>query len=196
MNGYFVFGLTSYIIEGFCATHGGQTALWFLVGMQCSCSFDYYTQTSGINKNSYVINMFFCHFTIPLVISFCYGNLFCSIEEAVETTQRAEREVTNMVIMMVNSFLLCWVPYSSIAVYAFTHQGLTFGPLFMTVPAFFAKNSALSNPHIYILMNKQFCHCMITTLFCRNLFDEEEGASTASSKTEASSVSSSSVLSA
>uniref|UniRef100_A0A8C7TTM8 G-protein coupled receptors family 1 profile domain-containing protein n=1 Tax=Oncorhynchus mykiss TaxID=8022 RepID=A0A8C7TTM8_ONCMY len=168
-----------YIIEGFCATHGGRIALWALVvlcserreshailmvafpwviaaacsvpplfgwsryipkGMQCSCSFDYYTQTSGINKDSYVINMFFCHFTIPLVISFCNGNLFCSIQDAAETTQRAEREVTNMVIMMVNSFLLCWVPYSSIAVY--------------------------------------FCRCMITTLSCRNLLDEEEGAST------------------
>jgi rhodopsin len=115
-------------------------------GMQCSCSFDYYTQTSGINKDSYVINTFFCHFTIPLVISFCNGNLFCSIQDAAETTQRAEREVTNMVIMMVNSFLLCWVPYSSIAVYAFNHQGLTFGLLFMTVPAFLSKTQPCPTP--------------------------------------------------
>nr|QFS22798.1 rhodopsin [Sinocyclocheilus microphthalmus] len=170
-------------------------------GMQCSCGVDYYTRVPGVNNESFVIYMFIVHFIIPMVvIFFCYGRLVCTVKEAAaqqqesETTQRAEREVTRMVIIMVIGFLICWVPYASVAWYIFTHQGSEFGPVFMTLPAFFAKTAAVYNPCIYICMNKQFRHCMITTLCCgKNPFEEEEGASTTASKTEASSVSSSSV---
>uniref|UniRef100_Q90215 Rhodopsin, freshwater form n=1 Tax=Anguilla anguilla TaxID=7936 RepID=OPSD2_ANGAN len=167
-------------------------------GMQCSCGMDHYAPNPETYNESFVIYMFICHFTIPLtVISFCYGRLVCTVKEATaqqqesETTQRAEREVTRMVIIMVISFLVCWVPYASVAWYIFTHQGSSFGPIFMTIPAFFAKSSSLYNPLIYICMNKQSRNCMITTLCCgKNPFEEEEGASTTASKTEASSVSS------
>lgn len=71
------------------------------------------------------------------------------------TTQKAEKEVTRMVIIMVIAFLICWVPYASVAFYIFTHQGSNFGPIFMTIPAFFAKSAAIYNPVIYIMMNKQ-----------------------------------------
>lgn len=71
------------------------------------------------------------------------------------TTQKAEKEVTRMVIIMVIAFLICWVPYASVAFYIFTHQGSNFGPIFMTLPAFFAKSAAIYNPVIYIMMNKQ-----------------------------------------
>lgn len=60
-----------------------------------------------------------------------------------------------MVIIMVIAFLICWVPYASVAFYIFTNQGSDFGPIFMTIPAFFAKSSAIYNPVIYIVMNKQ-----------------------------------------
>ncbi|CAL8325317.1 unnamed protein product [Merluccius merluccius] len=167
-------------------------------GMQCSCGVDYYTRAPGYNNESFVIYMFTCHFFTPLtVIFFCYGRLLCAVKEAAaaqqesETTQRAEREVSRMVVLMVVGFLVCWLPYASVAWYIFTHQGSIFGPVFMTLPAFFAKAAAIYNPMIYICMNKQFRHCMITTLCCgKNPFEEEEGAS---AKTEASSVSTSSV---
>ncbi|XP_010900403.2 rhodopsin [Esox lucius] len=170
-------------------------------GMQCSCGIDYYTRAEGFNNESFVIYMFIVHFSIPfIVIFFCYGNLLCAVKAAAaaqqesETTQRAEREVTRMVVAMVVSYLVCWLPYAGTAWFIFCNQGSEFGPVFMTIPAFFAKSSALYNPLIYILMNKQFRHCMITTLCCgKNPFEEEEGASTTASKTEASSVSSSSV---
>lgn len=81
-----------------------------------------------------------------------------------ETTQRAEREVTRMVIFMVISFLVCWVPYATVAWYIFANQGTEFGPVFMTAPAFFAKSSALYNPVIYILLNKQVCFCHVHSL--------------------------------
>nr|BAB88652.1 rhodopsin [Plecoglossus altivelis]BAC00857.1 rod opsin [Plecoglossus altivelis]BAC65337.1 retinal rhodopsin [Plecoglossus altivelis] len=253
MHGYFVFGRTGCNIEGFCATLGGEIAMWSLVvlaierwvvvckpmtnfrfgenhaimgvaftwvmaaacavpplfgwsryipeGMQCSCGIDYYTRAPGFNNESFVVYMFIVHFTLPLtVVTFCYGRLLCTVKEAAaaqqesETTQRAEREVTRMVVLMEISYLVCWLPYASVAWYIFCNQGSEFGPVFMTAPAFFAKSSALYNPLIYVCMNKQFRHCMITTLCCgKNPFEEEEGASTTASKTEASSVSSSSV---
>lgn len=71
------------------------------------------------------------------------------------TTQKAEKEVTRMVIIMVIAFLICWLPYASVAMYIFTHQGSNFGPIFMTLPAFFAKSASIYNPVIYIMMNKQ-----------------------------------------
>ncbi|XP_028681182.1 rhodopsin [Erpetoichthys calabaricus] len=170
-------------------------------GMQCSCGIDYYTLKPEVNNESFVIYMFIVHFSIPMVvIFFCYGRLVCTVKEAAaqqqesETTQRAEREVTRMVVVMVVGFLICWLPYASVAWYIFTHQGADFGPVFMTAPAFFAKSASLYNPIIYIFLNKQFRHCMITTLCCgKNPFGEEDGTSAASSKTEASSVSSSQV---
>lgn len=88
------------------------------------------------------------------------SSLLSSLQAAAQqqesaTTQKAEKEVTRMVVIMVISFLICWVPYASVAFYIFTHQGSDFGPVFMTVPAFFAKSSSIYNPVIYILMNKQ-----------------------------------------
>nr|BAM72016.1 rhodopsin [Engraulis japonicus] len=167
-------------------------------GMQCSCGIDYYTRAEGFNNESFVIYMFVVHFMCPFfIITFCYGNLVCAVKAAAaaqqesETTQRAEREVTRMVVIMFIAFLVCWVPYASVAWFIFCNQGSEFGPVFMTMPAFFAKSSAIYNPLIYVCMNKQFRHCMITTLCCgKNPFEEEEGASTTASKTEASSVSS------
>ncbi|KAJ8361218.1 hypothetical protein SKAU_G00177430 [Synaphobranchus kaupii] len=167
-------------------------------GLQCSCGVDYYTLSPEVNNESFVIYMFVVHFTIPfIVIFFCYGRLVCAVKEAAamqqesETTQRAEREVTRMVIMMVVAFLICWIPYASSAWYSFTHQGDVLGPIAMSAPSFFAKSSTIYNPLIYICLNKQFRTCMITTIFCgKNPLEEEEGASTTASKTEASSVSS------
>lgn len=174
-------------------------------GLQCSCGVDYYTLNPETENESFVIYMFVVHFSIPLIIiSFCYGRLVCVVKVAAaqqqesETTQRAEREVNRMVILMVIAFLICWVPYASVAWYIFTHQGSQFSPIFMTIPAFFAKSSALYNPLIYVMMNKQFRHSVMLILFCGNdpFHEEEEASSTSKSKTETSSVSSSSASSA
>lgn len=99
-----------------------------------------------------------------------------------------------MVVVMVISFLVCWVPYATVAWYIFANRGTEFGPVFMTVPAFFAKSSALYNPVIYILFNRQFRNCMIITIFCgRNPFGDDDGTSVSTSKTQTSSISSSQV---
>lgn len=102
---------------------------------------------------------------------------FCSLcpqaaaqQQESATTQKAEKEVTRMVIIMVISFLICWLPYASVAFYIFTNQGSDFGPIFMTIPAFFAKSSAIYNPVIYIVMNKQVtAGCQENPLLCFSL---------------------------
>ncbi|KAM3872615.1 rhodopsin-like [Diretmus argenteus] len=166
-------------------------------GMQVSCGVDYYTRAPGFSNETFVPYMFCVHWITPLsIICFCYGRLLCAVQDAAaaqqesESTQRAQKEVSRMVILMLISFLICWIPYAGTAWYIFTHQGSAFGPVFMTLPMFFAKSSAIYNPMIYVCMNSQFRNCMITTMFCgKNPFEgEEEGAS--SVKTEASSASS------
>lgn len=77
------------------------------------------------------------------------------------TTQKAEREVTRMVILMVLGFMLAWTPYAVVAFWIFTNKGADFTATLMSVPAFFSKSSSLYNPIIYVLMNKQVrppCH--------------------------------------
>ncbi|KFP30146.1 Green-sensitive opsin, partial [Colius striatus] len=171
-------------------------------GMQCSCGPDYYTHNPDYHNESYVLYMFVIHFIIPVVvIFFSYGRLICKVREAAAqqqesaTTQKAEKEVTRMVILMVLGFMLAWTPYAVVAFWIFTNKGADFTATLMSVPAFFSKSSSLYNPIIYVLMNKQFRNCMITTICCgKNPFGDEDVSSTVSqSKTEVSSVSSSQV---
>ncbi|XP_036415172.1 rhodopsin, like [Colossoma macropomum] len=158
-------------------------------GLQCSCGVDYYTINPKLHNESFITYLFVVHFTIPLsVISFCYTWILCTDKAAAaaqqesETTQRAESEVTRMVIVMIMTFLMCWLPYASMALYIFTHQGITVSPLFMTIPSFFAKSSTLYNPVIYVCMNKPFRDCVIRTMYNgENPFEKEEEASSVSS---------------
>uniref|UniRef100_A0A8C3A5H8 Opsin 1 (cone pigments), medium-wave-sensitive, 1 n=1 Tax=Cyclopterus lumpus TaxID=8103 RepID=A0A8C3A5H8_CYCLU len=120
-------------------------------GIQVSCRPDYYTTAPGDNNKSYVLYMFICHFCVPVfTIFFTYGNLVCTVKAAAAqqqdsvSTQKAEKEVTRMCILMVVGFLVAWTPYASFA-----------ASTAMAVPAFFSKSSALFKPIIYVLMNKQ-----------------------------------------
>ncbi|XP_046880774.1 green-sensitive opsin-4-like [Hypomesus transpacificus] len=165
-------------------------------GMQCSCGPDYYTLSPGYNNESYVMYMFSCHFCVPVTtIFFTYGNLVCTVKAAAASqqdsasTQKAEREVTRMCVLMVLGFLVAWTPYASFAAWIFFNKGAAFSATAMAIPAFFSKSSALFNPVIYVLMNKQFRNCMLTTVFCgKNPLGDEESSQVSTSKTEVSSV--------
>ncbi|XP_033483237.1 green-sensitive opsin-like [Epinephelus lanceolatus] len=163
-------------------------------GMQCSCGPDYYTLAPGFNNESYVIYMFVVHFFIPVfLIFFTYGSLVLTVKAAAaqqqesESTQKAEREVTRMCVLMVFGFLVAWVPYASFAGWIFMNKGAAFTALTAAIPAFFAKSSALYNPVIYVLMNKQFRNCMLSTIGMGGMVEDETSVS--ASKTEVSSVS-------
>lgn len=60
-----------------------------------------------------------------------------------------------MCVLMVMGFLVAWTPYASFAGWIFMNKGASFTALTAALPAFFAKSSALYNPVIYVLMNKQ-----------------------------------------
>ena len=73
------------------------------------------------------------------------------------STQKAEREVTRMVVIMVIGFLVCWLPYASFALWVVNNRGQTFDLRLATIPSCFSKASTVYNPVIYILLNKQVC---------------------------------------
>ncbi|XP_031162516.1 green-sensitive opsin [Sander lucioperca] len=163
-------------------------------GIQVSCGPDYYTLAPGYNNESYVLYMFSCHFCVPVfIIFFSYGNLVWKVKAAAAqqqesvSTQKAEREVTRMCILMVLGFLTAWTPYASVAAWIFFNKGAAFSATTMAIPAFFSKSSALFNPIIYVLMNKQFRNCMLSTVGMSGMVEDETSVST--SKTEVSSVS-------
>lgn len=76
-------------------------------------------------------------------------------QKEADTTQRAEREVTRMVIVMVMAFLLCWLPYSTFALVVATHKGIIIQPVLASLPSYFSKTATVYNPIIYVFMNKQ-----------------------------------------
>ncbi|KAF3856253.1 hypothetical protein F7725_016976 [Dissostichus mawsoni] len=152
------------------------------------------TLAPGFNNESYVMYMFTVHFFTPVfLIFFSYGSLVLTVKAAAaqqqesESTQKAEREVTRMCILMVFGFLLAWVPYASFAGWIFLNKGAAFTALTAAIPAFFAKSSALYNPVIYVLLNKQFRNCMLSTIGMGGMVEDETSVS--ASKTEVSSVS-------
>nr|AWU59275.1 short-wavelength sensitive 2 opsin [Chitala ornata] len=168
-------------------------------GLQCSCGPDWYTVKNKYNNESYVIFLFVFCFGFPLsVIIFCYGQLLFAVKSAAKaqegsaSTQKAEREVTKMVVVMVLGFLVCWLPYAIYALWVVTHRGEIFDLRLATIPSCMSKASTIYNPIIYVLMNKQFRSCMIKLVFCgKNPFGDEDEAS--SQVTQVSTVSSSQV---
>jgi len=163
-------------------------------GMQCSCGPDYYTRAPGYNNESYVIYMFVVHFFVPTgLIFFTYGSLVITVKAAAAqqqdsaSTQKAEKEVTQMCVLMVAAYLIAWCPYAFFTGWIFLNKGMAFTAVSMAIPAFFAKSSAVMNPVIYILMNKQFRACMLSTIGMGGMVDDETSVS--ASKTEVSSVS-------
>ncbi|AWP05032.1 Rhodopsin [Scophthalmus maximus] len=163
-------------------------------GLQCSCGPDYYTLAPGFNNESYVIYLFSVHFCLPFfTIFFTYGSLVLTVKAAAaqqqesESTQKAEREVTRMCILMVFGFLIAWLPYATFAAWIFMNKGAAYTALTASIPAFFAKSSALYNTVIYVLMNKQFRNCMLSSIGMGSAVDDESSVS--ASKTEVSSVS-------
>ena len=72
-----------------------------------------------------------------------------------ESTQKAEKEVSRMVVVMILAFILCWGPYTVFACFAAANPGYAFHPLAAAIPAYFAKSATIYNPVIYVFMNRQ-----------------------------------------
>ncbi|KAE8624944.1 hypothetical protein XENTR_v10006101 [Xenopus tropicalis] len=162
-------------------------------GLRTSCGPNWYT--GGTNNNSYIMALFLTCFIMPLsTIIFSYSNLLMALRAVAaqqkdsETTQRAEKEVTRMVIAMVLAFLICWLPYASFAVVVAVNKDVVIEPTVASLPSYFSKTATVYNPIIYVFMNKQFRNCLMTLLCCGRSFGDDE-TSSASGRTDVTSVS-------
>lgn len=72
-----------------------------------------------------------------------------------ESTQKAERDVSRMVVVMIVAYIVCWGPYTTFACFAAANPGYAFHPLAAAMPAYFAKSATIYNPVIYVFMNRQ-----------------------------------------
>ncbi|XP_015277145.1 PREDICTED: pinopsin-like [Gekko japonicus] len=140
-------------------------------GLGTSCGPNWYM--GGTNNNSYIMALFVMCFALPLgMIIFSYANLLLTLravaaqQKEQETTQRAEREVTRMVITMVMAFLVCWLPYATFAMVVATSKDLSIQPALASLPSYFSKTATVYNPVIYVFMNKQFRSCILNTMSC------------------------------
>nr|AQZ42249.1 SWS2A [Pamphorichthys minor] len=161
-------------------------------GLQCSCGPDWYTTNNKYNNESYVMFLFCFCFAAPFTtIIFCYSQLLVTLKVVAKaqaesaSTQKAEKEVTRMVVVMVLGFLVCWMPYASFALWVVNNRGQKFDLRLATLPSCLSKASTVYNPVIYVFLNKQFRTCMLNML---GMGDGEEEVSTTQSVTEVSKV--------
>lgn len=68
---------------------------------------------------------------------------------------KSEMKVAYMVILMVGTFLLSWLPYAGLSMLVVFKPDVEIHPLVGTVPVYLAKSSTAYNPIIYIYLNKQ-----------------------------------------
>ncbi|KAM6201881.1 short-wave-sensitive opsin 1 [Rhynchocyon petersi] len=167
-------------------------------GLQCSCGPDWYTVGSKYHSESYTWFLFIFCFIVPLsLICFSYSQLLGALravaaqQQESATTQKAEREVSRMVVVMVGSFCVCYVPYAALAMYMVNNRNHGLDLRIVTIPAFFSKSACVYNPIIYCFMNKQFRAC-IMEMVCGKSMSEDSDLSS-SQKMEVSTISSSQV---
>ncbi|XP_067111061.1 ultraviolet-sensitive opsin-like [Osmerus mordax] len=161
-------------------------------GLGCSCGPDWYTHNEEYHCTSYTYFLIVTCFMMPMtIIILSYSQLLGALRAVAAqqaesaSTQKAEKEVSRMVIVMVGSFLVCYAPYAITAMWFGIADDKSKDYRMVTIPAFFTKSSCVYNPLIYAFMNKQFNACIMETVFGKKIEDSSE----VSSKTETSSVS-------
>ncbi|XP_018611464.2 opsin-1, short-wave-sensitive 1 [Scleropages formosus] len=161
-------------------------------GLGCSCGPDWYTHSEEYKTDSYTYFLIIVCFISPMtIIIFSYSQLLGALRAVAAqqaesvSTQKAEKEVSKMVIVMVGSFVVCYLPYTLTGLYFGFADDDNKNFRMVTIPAYFLKSSCVYNPLIYAFMNKQFNACIMETVFGKKI----EESSEVSSKTETSSVS-------
>ncbi|XP_074553889.1 opsin-1, short-wave-sensitive 1 [Halichoeres trimaculatus] len=161
-------------------------------GLGCSCGPDWYTHNEEYHTHSYTNFLMVTCFIAPLtIIIFSYSQLLGALRAVAAqqtesvSTQKAEKEVSRMIILMVGSYITCYGPYAIAALYFAYSPEENKDYRLVTIPAFFSKSSCVYNPLIYTFMNKQFYGAIMETVFGKKMDETSE----VSSKTETSSVS-------
>nr|BAW00380.1 UV opsin [Sardinops melanostictus]BBA85529.1 UV opsin [Sardinops melanostictus] len=159
-------------------------------GLGCSCGPDWYMPNTEYNSESYTAFLMVTCFIAPLTcIIFSYSQLISALRAVAAqqaesaSTQKAEREVFRMIMVMVTSYIICWTPYAAAALYYTLDHETEKDYRLVTIPALFSKSATVYNPLIYCFMNKQFNACIMETVFGKKIEEASEV-----SKTEVSSV--------
>uniref|UniRef100_A0A3Q3XII9 Rhodopsin n=1 Tax=Mola mola TaxID=94237 RepID=A0A3Q3XII9_MOLML len=142
-------------------------------GLQCSCGPVWYTTNNKYNNESYVMFLFCFCFAVPFAtIVFCYAQLLITLKMTAKaqaesaSTQKAEREVTRMVVVMVLGFLVCWAPYTNFSLLVGNNHRQPFYLRYASIPSIFSKSSAVYNPdNICLSLPVFYFHsCMLKML--------------------------------
>lgn len=81
---------------------------------------------------------------------------------------KSEMKVASMVVLMVLTFMISWLPYASLAMVVVYDPDVKISPLVGTVPVYLAKSSTVYNPLIYIYLNKQVRYTLVLNVWSTN----------------------------
>uniref|UniRef100_A0A8B9V432 Opsin 1, short wave sensitive n=1 Tax=Anas zonorhyncha TaxID=75864 RepID=A0A8B9V432_9AVES len=184
-RGYFVFGKHVCALEAFVGTTGGLVTGWslaflaferYIVICKPFGNFRFSSKhalmvvvassTSTIRDRELACTAAHCgtvrHFLYFFIFLFLAAPMgathrtqVAAQQQESATTQKAEREVSRMVVVMVGSFCLCYVPYAALAMYMVNNRAHGIDLRLVTIPAFFSKSACVYNPITYCFMNKQ-----------------------------------------
>uniref|UniRef100_A0AAR2JCP4 G-protein coupled receptors family 1 profile domain-containing protein n=1 Tax=Pygocentrus nattereri TaxID=42514 RepID=A0AAR2JCP4_PYGNA len=149
-------------------------------GLKTSCGPDVFSGSEDPGVASYMITLMLTCCILPLsIIIICYIFVWSAIHQVAqqqkdsESTQKAEKEVSRMVVVMILAFVVCWGPYTFFATFSALNPGYAWHPLAAAMPAYFAKSATIYNPIIYVFMNRQFRSCILQ-LFGKKVEDASE----------------------
>ncbi|XP_040061015.1 parapinopsin [Gasterosteus aculeatus] len=157
-----------------------------LEGVGTSCAPDWHNQDP---KNvSYIVAYFAVCFAVPFALILAsYTKLMWTLHQVSKMTcleggavAKGEMKVASMVVLMVLTFLISWLPYASLAMLVVYNPKVEIHALVGTVPVYLAKSSTVFNPIIYIYLNKQFRKYAVPFLLCcKEPLDDEEASEAA-----------------
>ncbi|XP_061908818.1 parapinopsin b isoform X3 [Entelurus aequoreus] len=151
-----------------------------LEGVGTSCAPDW--RNRDPHHMSYILVYFAVCFAVPfVVILVSYSRLMWTLHQVSKlacleggAVAKKELKVASMVVLMVLTFLISWLPYAGLSMLVVFNPHVEISPLVGTVPVYLAKTSTVYNPIIYIYCNKQFQRYVVPFLLCKEVRIQED----------------------
>ncbi|KAK5912500.1 hypothetical protein CesoFtcFv8_002366 [Champsocephalus esox] len=185
-QGYFSLGRTGCVMEGFAVSFFGITSL-------CTVALIAVERMFVVSKPLGQITFQKKHALGGIALSWLWsltwntpppvwmGQLMWTLHKVSKmacleggAAAKGEAKVASMVVLMVLTFLISWLPYAGLAMLVVYNPDVEINPLVSTVPVYLAKSSTAYNPIIYIYLNKQFRKYAVPFLLCGTEPSEDE----------------------